>query len=73
MRSDLQITVTYKIKVLSVEGNLPIDLEAEFDEWLKFKAIELGSGVHHEYFCHDSSHIYDVGVKFDVSTEDTSI
>lgn len=46
----LTTSVTYSIEIVKIEKTIPDDEIANFKEWLKNKAVELGLGKHYEYY-----------------------
>lgn len=42
--------ITYKIEILRLSNNIPIEFQNDFVEWLKSKAVELGLGKQCEYY-----------------------
>lgn len=48
--------ITYKIEILKLSNEVPIEFQDDFIEWLKSKALELGLGKQCEYYYdHDES------------------
>ena len=61
------INVDYEVTVLEIDKKVApgVDIE-DFAEWLKYKAVELGTGKHHEYYAYTEDYKDDIGVLFKV-------
>lgn len=59
----LYTQVVLKITIVNPE-NLPTEFRPEVEEWLKYKAVQLGIGHHNEHCCVDDDFRNDIQVDF---------
>ena len=59
----IEIETKQHISIFDIDGNPTNPLE--FKKWLSFKAVEVGTGDHHEYY-HDEEQDKDIYVSFRV-------
>ncbi len=54
------------VKVLELDKVVPDTEKDEFIEWLKHKAVEVGTGKHKEYYGYTEDYKDDIGVLMEV-------
>lgn len=59
-------TVTLNVKILELDKEVPSEELDNFIEWLKHKAIEVGTGKQKEYYGYTENFRDDIGVLFNV-------
>lgn len=57
-------SITFNIEIRSIDKPVPVDEVENLKEWVKHKAIELGSGLQHEYYGYSDDYKDDIGVGF---------
>lgn len=59
---------SYKIEVTELVGEVPKELEDDFNEWVLNLPSEFGNGKGHEYYSPTEDYTQDVGVFFYITS-----
>ena len=57
-------SITFKIEIRSIDKPVPVDEVENLKEWIKHKAVELGSGLQFEHYGYTENYKDDIGVGF---------
>lgn len=57
-------SVTFKIEIRSINKPIPVEEIENLKEWLRHKAIELGSGLQFDHYGYSENYKDDIGVGF---------
>lgn len=57
-------SITFNIEIRSIDKPVPADEIENLKEWVKHKAVELGSGLQHEYYGYTDDYKDDIGIGF---------
>ena len=59
--------IVLKIEILKVDKEVPSEHLEDFIEWLKCKAVEVGTGKQYEHYGYTDDYKDDIGVSFYVT------
>lgn len=57
-------SVTFKIEIKNIDKNVPENQIDDFKEWLQYKSLQFGLGLHYDYYSYTDNYKDDIGVSF---------